>query len=245
MGIRPTAIWRWIVIQLGILKFILSYIFTDEERLRILIAGTCDANHEVVSMSEDGIKRWTNNVDLESSSCISSLYTMYLGTKGSGKVILGLSMDWIWCWQRYDRRKRQASSCICPSQDSHIAFSIKVNSRDEHANTNDPSDIRWYLWYVIWHFFITLANDACVAWHRRFIHYKVTSIHNVVSSMDCSHGWYTGLDMITLWTKSVSWCWYREMPANWNVLLLFSSLDCSNTSMRMKMSMDMVCEELE
>ncbi|KAI9320591.1 proteasome stabiliser-domain-containing protein [Dichotomocladium elegans] len=71
--------------KLGILKFVLSYIFTDEERLRILIAGASDPNHEVVSMSEDGIRRWTGSVDLEEAKCIQSLYTMYLGTKGGAE----------------------------------------------------------------------------------------------------------------------------------------------------------------
>lgn len=54
-------------------------------------------------MSEDGIKRWTNNVDFESSNCIQSLYTMYLGTKGSGKSLrlvngsyLALMLIFVW-----------------------------------------------------------------------------------------------------------------------------------------------------
>ncbi|KAI8147438.1 proteasome stabiliser-domain-containing protein [Fennellomyces sp. T-0311] len=69
--------------KLGVLKFVLSHIFTDDERLNILIAGACDANHEVVSTSEDGLRRWTGNVDLEKPQSIRALYTMYLGTKSN------------------------------------------------------------------------------------------------------------------------------------------------------------------
>ncbi|KAI8088970.1 proteasome stabiliser-domain-containing protein [Halteromyces radiatus] len=75
--------------KLGIIHFILSNVFTDDERLELLIAGVCDANHMVVSACEDGIRRWTNNVDLENKEIIQSLYTLYLGTKpttrGDGK----------------------------------------------------------------------------------------------------------------------------------------------------------------
>ncbi|KAI9262116.1 armadillo-type protein [Phascolomyces articulosus] len=67
--------------KIGVLKFIMSHIFLDDERLNILIAGACDANHEVVSMSEDGLRRWTTTVDLEKAQLIKALYTMYLGTK--------------------------------------------------------------------------------------------------------------------------------------------------------------------
>ncbi|KAI9491193.1 proteasome stabiliser-domain-containing protein [Zychaea mexicana] len=67
--------------KLGVLKFVLSHVFTDDERLSILIAGACDANHEVVSTSEDGLRRWTGSVDLEKVQVIKSLYNLYLGTK--------------------------------------------------------------------------------------------------------------------------------------------------------------------
>lgn len=111
-------------IQLGILKFILSYIFTDEERLRILIAGACDANHEVVSMSEDGIKRWTNNVDFESSNCIQSLYTMYLGTKGSGKSFVQ-ACEWV-------ASSVDANFCMVGAKDRQAPASIPVKIRILH-----------------------------------------------------------------------------------------------------------------
>ena len=61
----------------------MTHIFTDDERLNILIAGACDANHEVVSMSEDGLRRWTTTVDLEKTQSIRGLYNMYLGTKST------------------------------------------------------------------------------------------------------------------------------------------------------------------
>ncbi|KAG2227610.1 hypothetical protein INT45_002295 [Circinella minor] len=69
--------------KIGVLKFVMSHIFTDDERLNILIAGACDANHEVVSMSEDGLRRWTTTVDLEKAQSIKALYNMYLGTKST------------------------------------------------------------------------------------------------------------------------------------------------------------------
>jgi proteasome component ECM29 len=70
-----------LLIQLGIIHFVLSNVFTDNERLLLLLAGACDANHLVVSACEDGLRRWTNTVDLENKTLILSLYTLYLGTK--------------------------------------------------------------------------------------------------------------------------------------------------------------------
>ncbi|KAI9480308.1 MAG: proteasome stabiliser-domain-containing protein [Benjaminiella poitrasii] len=67
-------------IKLGIMKLILTPIFTDSERLPLLIAGVCDANHQVTSICEDGMRRWTGNVDYEDKSTIQSLYQLYLGT---------------------------------------------------------------------------------------------------------------------------------------------------------------------
>ncbi|KAI7902114.1 proteasome stabiliser-domain-containing protein [Cokeromyces recurvatus] len=66
--------------KLGIMKLILTPIFTDSERLPLLIVGICDANHQVVSVCEDGIRRWTGNVDYEDKATIQSLYRLYLGT---------------------------------------------------------------------------------------------------------------------------------------------------------------------
>ncbi|KAI8330892.1 armadillo-type protein [Chlamydoabsidia padenii] len=71
--------------KLGIVHFILSNVFTDNERLRLLLAGACDGNHLVVSACEDGLRRWTNTVDLENKKLILSLYTLYLGTKPTTK----------------------------------------------------------------------------------------------------------------------------------------------------------------
>ncbi|KAI9024387.1 proteasome stabiliser-domain-containing protein [Phycomyces nitens] len=69
--------------RLGIFNFVLTPIFTDSERLRLLLAGVCDSNHQVVSACEDGLRRWANNVNLEDPVLIQSLYTLYLGTKPS------------------------------------------------------------------------------------------------------------------------------------------------------------------
>ncbi|CAO3637178.1 unnamed protein product [Cunninghamella blakesleeana] len=71
--------------KLAILHFILTKTFTDNERLRLLIAGACDANHLVVSACEDGLRRWTGAADLENKTVILSLYNLYLGTKPTGK----------------------------------------------------------------------------------------------------------------------------------------------------------------
>ncbi|CAO3594598.1 unnamed protein product [Absidia cylindrospora] len=71
--------------KLGIIHFILSNLFTDNERLRLLIAGVCDGNHLVVSACEDGLRRWTGTVDLENKDVVQSLYTLYLGTKPTTK----------------------------------------------------------------------------------------------------------------------------------------------------------------
>ncbi|KAG0174143.1 hypothetical protein DFQ29_007586 [Apophysomyces sp. BC1021] len=67
--------------KLGIIRFILTPVFTDSERLRLLIAGVCDVNHQVISMSEDGLRRWISSADLEDVSLLQSLYTLYLGNK--------------------------------------------------------------------------------------------------------------------------------------------------------------------
>ncbi|KAI8073997.1 proteasome stabiliser-domain-containing protein [Gongronella butleri] len=69
-------------IKLGIVHFLLSRVFTDNERLRILIAGTTDSSHLVVAASEDGLRRWTGNVDMENAQLVQSLYALYLGTTG-------------------------------------------------------------------------------------------------------------------------------------------------------------------
>ncbi|ORX62567.1 ARM repeat-containing protein [Hesseltinella vesiculosa] len=72
--------------KLGIIHFILSKVFTDNERLPILIAGTSDASHLVISACEDGLRRWTGTVDLENTALVQALYGMYIGTdKGQGK----------------------------------------------------------------------------------------------------------------------------------------------------------------
>ncbi|KAL0086564.1 proteasome stabiliser-domain-containing protein [Phycomyces blakesleeanus] len=69
--------------RLGIFHFLLTPIFTDSERLRLLLAGVCDSNHQVVSACEDGLRRWASNVNLEDPVFVQSLYTLYLGTKPS------------------------------------------------------------------------------------------------------------------------------------------------------------------
>ncbi|KAI9262019.1 proteasome stabiliser-domain-containing protein [Sporodiniella umbellata] len=69
--------------KLGILKFVLTPIFTDSERLPLLTAGACDSNHQVVSACEDGLRRWTGSVDYEDKKTIQTLYRMYLGSKSS------------------------------------------------------------------------------------------------------------------------------------------------------------------
>ncbi|ORZ22637.1 armadillo-type protein [Absidia repens] len=71
--------------KLGIIHFILSNLFTDNERLCLLIAGVCDGNHLVVTACEDGLRRWTGAVDLENKDVVQSLYTLYLGTKPTTK----------------------------------------------------------------------------------------------------------------------------------------------------------------
>ncbi|KAI8639177.1 proteasome stabiliser-domain-containing protein [Parasitella parasitica] len=67
--------------KLGIMNLILTPIFTDSERLPLLIAGVCDPNHQVVSACEDGMRRWTGNVNYEDDTTIKSLYKLYLGSK--------------------------------------------------------------------------------------------------------------------------------------------------------------------
>lgn len=71
------------------MNFILTPIFTDSERLPLLVAGVCDPNHQVTSACEDGMRRWTGNVDYEDIPTIQSLYKLYLGSKptvkGNGK----------------------------------------------------------------------------------------------------------------------------------------------------------------
>lgn len=37
----------------------------------------------MISISEDGLRRWTNNADLEDPSCVRALYSLYLGAKGT------------------------------------------------------------------------------------------------------------------------------------------------------------------
>ncbi|RCI02581.1 hypothetical protein CU098_001872 [Rhizopus stolonifer] len=66
--------------KLGIMNFILTPIFTDSERLPLLVAGVCDPNHQVTSACEDGMRRWTGNVDYEDKATIQSLYKLYLGS---------------------------------------------------------------------------------------------------------------------------------------------------------------------
>ncbi|OBZ85602.1 Proteasome-associated protein ECM29 [Choanephora cucurbitarum] len=72
-------------VKLGIMQFILTPIFTDSERLPLLVAGVCDPNHQVTSACEDGMRRWTGNVDYEDSNTIQALYKLYLGSKGTPK----------------------------------------------------------------------------------------------------------------------------------------------------------------
>ncbi|KAI8875721.1 ARM repeat-containing protein, partial [Backusella circina FSU 941] len=72
--------------KLGILNFILNPIFTDSERLPLLIVGVCDPNDQVVSASEDGMRRWTGNIDYENVATIRSLYKLHLGSKPTAKL---------------------------------------------------------------------------------------------------------------------------------------------------------------
>ncbi|GAN03092.1 proteasome-associated protein ECM29 homolog [Mucor ambiguus] len=72
--------------KLGIMNLILTPIFTDSERLPLLVAGVCDPNHQVVSACEDGMRRWTGNVDYEDEATIKSLYKLYLGSKPTAKA---------------------------------------------------------------------------------------------------------------------------------------------------------------
>ncbi|KAI7869867.1 proteasome stabiliser-domain-containing protein [Spinellus fusiger] len=69
--------------RLGIFRFLLTPIFTDSERLRLLLVGVCDTNHQVVSVCEDGLRRWASNVDMENTVFVQSLYSLYLGTKST------------------------------------------------------------------------------------------------------------------------------------------------------------------
>jgi len=50
------------------------------------VAGVCDPNHQVVSACEDGMRRWTGNVDYEDDATIKSLYKLYLGSKPTAKA---------------------------------------------------------------------------------------------------------------------------------------------------------------
>ncbi|CEP12173.1 hypothetical protein [Parasitella parasitica] len=72
--------------KLGIMNLILTPIFTDSERLPLLVAGVCDPNHQVVSACEDGMRRWTGNVDYEDATTVKSLYKLYLGSKPTAKA---------------------------------------------------------------------------------------------------------------------------------------------------------------
>lgn len=72
--------------KLGIMQFILTPIFTDSERLPLLVAGVCDPNQQVTSACEDGMRRWTGNVDYEDATTIQSLYKLYLGSKPTAKM---------------------------------------------------------------------------------------------------------------------------------------------------------------
>ncbi|KAI8374250.1 proteasome stabiliser-domain-containing protein [Radiomyces spectabilis] len=66
--------------KLAILQFLMTSVFTDDERLRLFIIGVCDPNHQVVSTSEDGLRRWANNANLEEAAVIQPLYALYLGS---------------------------------------------------------------------------------------------------------------------------------------------------------------------
>lgn len=67
--------------KLGIIHFVLTPIFTDSERLPLLIAGVCDSNQQVASTCEDGMRKWIGSVDYEDKKTIQTLYRLYLGTK--------------------------------------------------------------------------------------------------------------------------------------------------------------------
>ncbi|ORE02510.1 ARM repeat-containing protein [Rhizopus microsporus var. microsporus] len=67
--------------KLGIIHFVLTPIFTDSERLPLLIAGACDSNQQVSSTCEDGMRKWIGSVDYEDKKTIQTLYRLYLGTK--------------------------------------------------------------------------------------------------------------------------------------------------------------------
>lgn len=57
--------------------------FLDGERLNLFIVGACDPNDGVVSLSEDGLRRWVANVDYENMQTITGLYALYLGSKAA------------------------------------------------------------------------------------------------------------------------------------------------------------------
>lgn len=72
--------------KLGIMNFILTPIFTDSERLPLLVAGVCDPNHQVTSACEDGMRRWTGKVNYEDTRTIQSLYKLYVGSKPTTRL---------------------------------------------------------------------------------------------------------------------------------------------------------------
>lgn len=60
--------------------------FIDGERLNHFIIGACDPNDGVVSLSEDGLRRWVSTADFENTQTISGLYTLYLGSKAANSA---------------------------------------------------------------------------------------------------------------------------------------------------------------
>ncbi|KAG2172756.1 hypothetical protein INT43_000103 [Umbelopsis isabellina] len=70
----------------GILKFLMTDAFIDGERLNHFIIGACDPNDGVVSLSEDGLRRWVSTADFENTQTISGLYTLYLGSKAANSA---------------------------------------------------------------------------------------------------------------------------------------------------------------
>jgi hypothetical protein len=71
---------------MGILKFLMTDAFLDGERLNHFIIGACDPNDGVVSLSEDGLRRWVANADFEDTQTISGLYTLYMGSKATNSA---------------------------------------------------------------------------------------------------------------------------------------------------------------
>ncbi|KAJ3113217.1 hypothetical protein HDU96_003651, partial [Phlyctochytrium bullatum] len=78
-------------VKLGLVKLLqLSAIIPEGvhliDRFFVFLIGSADANHEVTSASEDGLKR-LGKLDLENEKLVKGLYVLYLGTVSYGKVV--------------------------------------------------------------------------------------------------------------------------------------------------------------